>query len=463
MDSPPAQTGSSAQLRGNPFSRWLVRTGIYYGWTMTLVAFVCGLWSIGFIFYTYGIFREPIRHDLGWNVSTLTAAYAGYTILMAIWGPAAARLTERYGSRQIVLAGTFILPVAMVGISFARTEFQFFIAFSVLASLGTAFLGMIPNYAALNQWFTANKAQSFSWASAGISSAGMTLVPFTQYLLNHYGWREAYRINAALLVITVLPLVLLTFYDRPSDLGVPEETPPPADPDAEPDRLMEFREIAFDKRFILSVLSLSLASACWSVILQSFVSDLSTRDTGYRWTQGDAATLYTCMAVLCAIGKPIFGALGDRMERRRAIIFAVSMQVAGFVLITVTRWATLVPFSFLGVPVDLLLVSGVLLYGLGVGGTLPLFSALHADQFGRLSFPRVSGLATPFNVAIISVMYLVTGAMYDRYLSYLPQGWLMLAAYAVSIGAILILLIRVKRPRNPRRTFETPLERAEPV
>ncbi len=437
--------------------------GFYYGWTMTAVAFVCGLWSIGFIFYTYGIFREPIRQDMGWTVSTMTTAYAGYTILMAIWGPLSARMTERFGPRAVVITGAIVLPVSLFMIAGAQNRLQFFIAFGVLASLGTSTLGMIPNYAALNHWFTTNKAQSFSWASAGISSAGLLLVPLTQYLISHHGWRDAYRINAVILTASIVPLVLLLFYNSPSDLGVEEEAPPPVDELAAPDRMLEYREILMDKRFILSVLSLSLASACWSVILQSFVSDLSTRDTGYQWSQTAAASLFAVLGMLCGAGKPIFGAVGDRMERRRAIIMAISMQLTGFILILGTRWWTVMPFEFYGIHMDFVLIAGVLLYGLGVGGCLPLFSALHADQFGRISFPRVSGLATPFNVAIISLMYLLTGALYDRYQSYLPQSWVLLSSYAVSIGCIIVLLANVRRPRNPRRTFETPLERAEPV
>lgn len=448
---------------GNPVSRYLARQGFYYGWTMTAVAFLCGLWSIGFIFYTYGLFRDPLRNELGWGVSTMTAAYAGYTILMALWGPLSARMTEKYGPKAVISVGAVILPMSLVMISTVNSKVAFFVYFSVIASFGTSALGMIPNYTALNHWFTTNKAQSFSWASAGISSAGLILVPFTQYLISNYGWRHAYKVNAFLLAATIFPLILLLFYNRPSDLGVDEETPPPESPDAIPDRLLEYREILRDKRFVISVLSLSLASACWSVILQSFVSDLTTRESGPRWDPLAAGAMFAVLGALCGIGKPIFGAVGDRMERRRAILLAISMQLIGFLLMLGTRWWTVLPFQIGNIHADALLATGILFYGLGVGGCLPLFSALHADQFGRLSFSRVSGLATPFNVAIISLMYLSTGAMYDRYQSYLPQSWVLISAYLVSLGSISILLVQVKRRRNPRKTFDTPLEPAEPV
>ncbi len=463
-DSPLNSGELTAKRRfGNPVSRFLAGRGVYYGWVMTAVAFVCSLWSIGFIFYTYGLFREPIRQDMGWSVSTMTNAYATYTLAMALWGPLSSRMTERFGPRAVVTFGAGVLPVALLALSCAHTKWQFFVGFGVFASFGTSMLGTIPTFAALNHWFTTNKAQSFSWASAGLSSAGLVLVPLTQYLIGHYGWRTAYQINAVLLVVTIYPLIAVLFYNRPDDLGVPEEAPPAPDLEAAPDRLLEYREIMFDMRFVLTVASLALASACWSVILQSFVSDLSTRSTGYRWEPTAAASLFAFLAMLCGIGKPIFGAVGDRMERRRAIILAVTMQLVGFLCMVATRWYEFAPFQVGSVHTDLLLTVGILLYGLGVGGCLPLFSALHADQFGRLSFPRVSGTATPFNVAVVFCMYLLTGALYDHYQSYLPQSWIFICGYLVSLLCIVILMVRVKRPRNPRKTFDTPLEQAEPV
>jgi len=372
-------------------------------------------------------------------------------------------MTERFGPRAVVTFGAAVLPVALFFISRAHSKWEFFISFGVFGSLGTSMLGTIPTFAALNHWFTTSKAQSFSWASAGLSSAGLVLVPLTQYLIGHYGWRMAYQINAALLVLTIYPLIGFLFYDRPHDLGVEEEVPPEPVLDAAPDRLLEYHEIVTDMRFMLTVASLALASACWSVILQSFVSDLSTRNTGFRWEPAAAASLFAFLAMLCGIGKPIFGAVGDRMERRRAIILAISMQFAGFLCMIGTRWTEIAPFEIGGVHTDLLLTAGIFLYGLGVGGCLPLFSAVHADQFGRLSFPRVSGLATPFNVGVVFCMYLVTGSIYDRYQSYLPQSWIFIGGYIVSLLCIVILMVRVKRPRNPRKTFDTPLEQAEPV
>ena len=56
--------------------------------------------------------------------------------------------------------------------------------------------------------------------ACGIGVGILTFVPLTQYLIAKFGWRRAYFLLAALLVLIVVPLNLFFQRQRPGDMGL---------------------------------------------------------------------------------------------------------------------------------------------------------------------------------------------------------------------------------------------------
>ena len=86
-----------------------------------------------------------------------------------------------------------------------------------------------------------------------------------------------------------------------------------------------------------------------------------------------------------------------------------------------------------------------ILYGIAIGGRIPLMTAIRGDYFGRRSFATIMGLSQlPNNLAMI-VAPILTGYAYDELGSYyLP---FMIFAGLSAGGALLMTTVR--RPRLP--------------
>ena len=86
---------------------------IFYGWVVLGAAFVIIALSIGTLF-TLGVFLKPIEDAMGWSRSSIGAVGLLNWIVMGSGGVAAGYLSDRLGTRAIVLVGGALLGLGLV-------------------------------------------------------------------------------------------------------------------------------------------------------------------------------------------------------------------------------------------------------------------------------------------------------------------------------------------------------------
>ena len=103
---------------------------------------------------------------------------------------------------------------------------------------------------------------------------------------------------------------------------------------------------------------------------------LKPRFSDMGFSDKTAMTMMALTALLGGAGKYIWGRLCDRFDERKVVAGLVLFQVAGFLLISLTKSIfTLALFIFL--------------FGLGMGGALSTFPIIVASFFGRENFAQV--------------------------------------------------------------------------
>jgi MFS family permease len=146
-----------------------------------------------------------------------------------------------------------------------------------------------------------------------------------------------------------------------------------------------------------------------------------------------AAWVLSTMAGLGVIGKLVFGWLVDRLPKRVALWLATGLQALGVVLV----------LSAAEYPA--LLFAGAV-FGLGMGGMIPLWGATIGAGFGRRAFGRVMGLMTPAMVPIHIFGIPYAGWIYDRTGSYEVAFITFLGAYALAMAVTLFLRLPEVEP-----------------
>jgi MFS family permease len=141
-----------------------------------------------------------------------------------------------------------------------------------------------------------------------------------------------------------------------------------------------------------------------------------------------AALLLSCYACAGIAGKLTYGLLADRFDKR-LLLWSVSVVKGGAFFLFL--WMLTVPT---------MMVAAVF-FGLGAGGTLPLWNALIGSCFGRQAFGRVMGLMGLIVLPFVMVMAPLGGYVFDQTGSYVLafQGTVAL----FPLAALATWLIRV--------------------
>ena len=203
---------------------WLAgRLPFYYGWLVVAVAFVTI--GIGANSRTaFSLLFPPILDETGWSRG-ITAGIFSFGFLASI--PLAAAigwLIDRLGPGFVMPIGAWTVAVGLILATFATQTWHLYLSMGGLAvgaSISLAFIGhgtFIPN------WFERRRGLAMGIAASGVGLGALALFPWMQWIVEHFGWREACWILALFLLAIVLPLNLLLPRRHPSELGLAVES-----------------------------------------------------------------------------------------------------------------------------------------------------------------------------------------------------------------------------------------------
>jgi sugar phosphate permease len=84
------------------------------------------------------------------------AAFFGISIACAVAGVSgtlAGILSDRYGSRVVLSIGGILHGLALCSVSLINNTWQFYLAYGILASFFSSFVGIMPIISVLSNWF----------------------------------------------------------------------------------------------------------------------------------------------------------------------------------------------------------------------------------------------------------------------------------------------------------------------
>src|SRR6478735_2845689 len=171
----------------------------YFGWNIVGAAAVLTLLSVG-LRLGIGPFFLPVAQDLGFSRSLLAAIVAVGMICYGLAMPVAGWLVARRGTRFVLLLGTALVVLAIVGTVNARQPLAFLLAFGVLLSVGLGFTSPVALTPVLSRWFTRKRGMALFFLSTG-SMAGMAIMtPVSTFAIGRFGWQATLLGIAALFV-----------------------------------------------------------------------------------------------------------------------------------------------------------------------------------------------------------------------------------------------------------------------
>ena len=128
--------------------------------------------------------------------------------MMYLFAAVGTSLAERYGSRIVVIAGSFVSASGLLASSFVTSLKPLYLTYGVIWGLGTS-LGLFPSLVMLTTYFRRRLTFASGIALAGAASGGLVYGPIIERLSSKFGISTTFRILAGLQ--TLMLLSALTF------------------------------------------------------------------------------------------------------------------------------------------------------------------------------------------------------------------------------------------------------------
>ncbi len=414
-----ARGGSVLWMGGRPF----------YGWVLVgITAFVLAV-VISPVLQGIGAFFVALEDEFGWSRTLLAGAFSLARAEDTIIGPLVGYLTDRVGTRRLVLIGFVVLGAGFFLLGSIQSVVGFYAAFIVITA-GAGFAGFLPLMGAINHWFVRHRTTAMGMAQAGVSIGGL-LVPVLAWSITNFGWRDTSYGMGVLMLLLALP-VSAAIRNRPEPYGLlPDGDKPGAAPTGDGPGADELgadpgdytlRQALRSRAFWLIALAHAFAAVAFLTLGVHAIPMITDREVSLAVAASVVAT-YTAVAGVFQIGG---GIVGDRVPKRLAIAVFMSIQTAGVLVAALAR-STGMMFVF------------AVLFGIGSGGRIPLLIAIRGDYFGRKAFATIFGFSTlPMSVVLVAGPVL-TGYLFDRLGSYtVPLLGLCVLGL---VGVVLILLV----------------------
>ena len=306
---------------------------------------------------SFTVFLKPISENFGWDRGPIVSVYSLTWLASGLTAPLVGRLFDHSGPRAVYALGLVLLSAAFLIAAHANSLWQFQISVGVCVGIGAAFIGIVPNSILLGRWFGPRLPTAMAVVYSAMGGGVLALLPVSQILIDHVGWRSTYQIFGFAALGLLVPLLLLPW--RMFAAGSPHVVKR-ADPDF------------IDEGWTL--LGAMRHHAFWALFSTFFFTAIGMYaiapqvvayliDAGFPPLQ--AATAWGFSGVVLVFGMLSVSALDGLIGRRPSVLLSYAISILGIALLwLLQRYPNIV-----------LLTGFVVCFGSMMGSRGPLISA----------------------------------------------------------------------------------------
>ncbi|MBL0159331.1 MAG: MFS transporter [Bryobacterales bacterium] len=388
-------------MGGNP--GWRVVAAAYFG---VMVGFGC------LLVFTFSIFLKPVAEEFHWTRGAVSAAFGFAAMTVAVCSPVLGRLLDRHGPRAVILPCMAVFGIAFASLGLLTPNlahlYAVFVVMGVVGN-GTTQMGYSR---AVSTWFDTRRGIALALVMAGVGTGAMLFPPLAQALIDGYGWRGAYFVLGAMVLVAGIPLTAVF---------VREKAHEGAGGGALRLEGVSVGEGVRSRVFWIIVATLFLGS----VSVNGAITHLSPLLTDRGVSAATAARTASVLGLASFCGRIGTGLLLDRFFGPR-VGFCLLVVVAGGILLLATAGAALPA-----------MVAAALI-GFGLGGEADITPYLLTRYFGLRSFSTLYGFTWTAYAIAGATGPMVMGRVFDATGSY---TWLLTVLAGATLGSAGLFLL----------------------
>jgi MFS family permease len=306
---------------------------------------------------SFTVFLLPISESFGWDRAQVVSVYSLTALAGGLASPLIGRLFDYSGPRSVYSLGLLLLGGAFLFAANASYLWQFQLSLGLCVGIGIAFIGNVPNSILLGRWFGPRLPTAMAVVYSATGAGVLILLPASQVLIDHVGWRGAYQIFGGATLVLLVPLLILPW--RLFSTGSPHLAKSAAADVADDGWTLSgaMRHHAFWALFS----TFFFTAIGMYAIAPQVVAYLI--DAGFPPLQ--AATAWGFSGVVLLFGMLGVSWLDGIIGRRPSVLLSYALSIVGIVLFWLLQWY----------PNVWILAGFVVCFGSMIGSRGPLLSA----------------------------------------------------------------------------------------
>ena len=412
----------------------------FYGWVIVGVMAAVGGLSMALGTLNFGLFIKPMGDELGIGRATFGWSQSARQIASAITALQVGSLLDRYGARVLLTISALITGLAVAALAFVDAGWQIIVLFALMGVVGMSGPGALISTVPVTKWFVRKRGKALAVMSLGNPIGGLIFIPLTQIFIDDFGWRLAWIYLAIIGTSLILPLAIVLVRREPEDMGLLPDGGPPR-PSARQAEAGQPATVSRRDEYSWTRAQAMRSPAFWRLVLVFSFVHMATNSVGVHripsfMDRGFDPTLISYATALdaAAVGVTTVG-LGMMVSR----VPARYLGAAGFVALAISSALTIVAAD------HVVMFISMIVFGLGIGGTMLMQNYLWAEYFGRGHLGSIRGAVMPIMLLLGGTGPPLAGYVLDTTGSYTP-AWTA-STLMMAVGAV--VLARTPPPVAP--------------
>jgi len=378
--------------------------------------------------YAYSVFKKPLEELFKISATQGNLPFMIFIAVFAVFTFFAGRFIDKFGPRKVMMTGGVVVGIGWILTYFASGIGMVILTYGIVGGAGVGIVYGGPVSVA-TRWFPDRKGLAVGLSLLGFGASAFVTAPLAKTLIASYGGNPLPTfaiMGVAFLIVTVLLSMPMRF---PKPGWVPAGwTPPKAAAGSKSLALGQmFSTSSFYGLWICYTFG-TTAGLMAIGISASVGKEVIGLDTG------TAAFLVSIFAVFNGIGRPIFGALTDKITPKySAILSFILILIASIMMLTADKGS-----------VGLYAVA-FCVFWLCLGGWLAIGPAATATFFGLEGYAQKYGLVfSAYGLGAI-IGGIISGMAKDTFGSYIK------AFYPTAVLAVFGIIVAFALLKPPKK------------
>jgi len=165
-------------------------------WLVVAASFLC-ICVLDGTMYSFGVFLEPLMHDLKQSRGTISIAGSLQVALSAFVAPVAGTLVKKMGARRVCVIGAVTASFGLLLASFGSNLVGIFGGLSLLTGIGFGLM-YIPAVVIVAETFDKRRSLAVGLSLCGAGAGQIGMSPLVSWVVGRWGWRVGLQVLAGI-------------------------------------------------------------------------------------------------------------------------------------------------------------------------------------------------------------------------------------------------------------------------